>query len=34
VVLRALIAAKKVGINPVFDRECAMDLATRGEKAE
>ena len=29
-VVLALIAAKKAGINLVFDRACAMDLATKG----
>ena len=29
-VVLALVAAKKAGINLVFDRACAIDLATKG----
>jgi uncharacterized protein YqfA (UPF0365 family) len=29
-VVLALIAAKKAGIHLVFDRACAIDLATKG----
>src|SRR5579863_9559227 len=30
IVVRALIAARKAGIHLVFDRACAIDLATKG----